>query len=136
MLIGELSERTGASRRSIRHYEQQGLLTARRTSKGWREYDEQAVHRVLNVRELLRAGLVVDDIRHVAPCLDMKTAEFLACDRPLAGSVEMYQRRLAQVDAQAAELSRYRAELAARLARLRATTADTDDFAESLRSNA
>ncbi|MGW3624768.1 MerR family DNA-binding transcriptional regulator [Streptomyces sp. NPDC000880] len=36
--------RTGASRRSIRYYEQQGLPEARRTGKGWRVYDEWAVH--------------------------------------------------------------------------------------------
>ncbi|WP_245788462.1 MerR family DNA-binding transcriptional regulator [Amycolatopsis marina] len=34
MQIGELSERTGASRRSIRYYEQQGLLRPARTGKG------------------------------------------------------------------------------------------------------
>ncbi|MFE0801337.1 MerR family DNA-binding transcriptional regulator [Streptomyces sp. NPDC058812] len=34
MQIGELSERTGAGRRSIRSYERQGLPEAARTSKG------------------------------------------------------------------------------------------------------
>lgn len=59
--------RTGASRRSIRYYEQQGLLEAVRTQKGWREYEERAVNRGLNVRELLGVGLTAEDIRVVGP---------------------------------------------------------------------
>ncbi|MEU7261480.1 MerR family DNA-binding transcriptional regulator [Streptomyces rimosus] len=39
MQIGELAQRTGASRRSIRYYEQQGLLEAQRTGRRWRTYD-------------------------------------------------------------------------------------------------
>ncbi len=39
MQIGELAQRTGASGRSIRYYEQQGLLETQRTGRGWRTYD-------------------------------------------------------------------------------------------------
>ncbi|MDJ1137304.1 MerR family transcriptional regulator [Streptomyces iconiensis] len=134
MQIGVLSERTGASRRSIRYYEQQGLLEAARTSKGWREYDERAVNRVLNVRESLRAGLTAEDIRVVAPCLDMKTEEFLACDGSPDEVLAMYEQRLAAVEAKAEQLQRHRTELVERIARLRAESADTDGFARLLRS--
>ncbi|MEV5598008.1 MerR family transcriptional regulator [Streptomyces sp. NPDC052496] len=126
MQIGELAQRTGASRRSIRYYEQQGLLEAQRTGRGWRSYDERAVHRVLNVRELLAAGLRVEDIRQVAPCLDMKTADFLACQDSPAEVLAMYEERLAVVEAKAAELARYRAELIERIAQLRAGRPDVD----------
>jgi len=40
MRIGELARRAGASARSIRYYEEQGLLLARRQANGYREYDE------------------------------------------------------------------------------------------------
>lgn len=132
MQIGELAQRTGVSRRSIRYYEQQGLLEAQRTGRGWRAYDERAVHRVLNVRELLGAGLRVEDIRQVAPCLDMKTADFLACQDSPAEVLAMYEERLAAVEAKAAELARYRAELVERIALLRAGRPD-GDFGELLR---
>jgi DNA-binding transcriptional MerR regulator len=135
MQIGELARRTGASHRSIRHYEQHGLLDADRTAKGWRRYDERSVHRVLNVRELLRAGLTVADIRQVAPCLDMKTQDFLACEAGPPEVLATYEGRLAAVDAKAEELARYRAELVARIATLRGERSEDnpEDMAVLLR---
>lgn len=121
MQIGELSERTGVSRRSIRYYEAKGLLEAHRTHKGWREYDEDAVNSVKNVRELLRAGLTVEDIQQVAPCLSLPAADFMACD-DAGHAISMYEERLAVIDEKVAMLEAHRAELARRVAMLRAGT--------------
>jgi DNA-binding transcriptional MerR regulator len=41
--IGELSKETGASIRSIRYYEQQGLMAPARLQNGYREYSRLAV---------------------------------------------------------------------------------------------
>lgn len=69
MRIGELARRTGASPRSLRHYEDQGLIGSRRTSGGHREYDEETQERVDRVRCLLSAGLNIATIRRLLPCL-------------------------------------------------------------------
>jgi DNA-binding transcriptional MerR regulator len=68
MRIGELSRRCGASARMIRYYEQQGLLTARRSSNAYRDYDVSAVTTVTQIRALLAAGLSTDVIRIILPC--------------------------------------------------------------------
>ncbi|MEU7136818.1 MerR family transcriptional regulator [Streptomyces sp. NPDC046261] len=70
MRIGELSERTGTSRRLLRYYEQQGLIAAARSANGYREYDERFVDRVLQIRGLLDAGLPTRIIKQILPCLD------------------------------------------------------------------
>ncbi len=70
MRIGELAEATGASARSVRHYERAGLITSERAANGYRVYDERAVARVRNIRYLLAAGLTVEDVRVFVPCLD------------------------------------------------------------------
>ncbi|MFP3991962.1 MerR family transcriptional regulator [Streptomyces sp. E11-3] len=70
MRIGELSDRTGTSRRLLRYYEEQGLITAARTPNGYREYDERFVDRVLQIRDLLNAGLPTRLIKQILPCLD------------------------------------------------------------------
>ncbi|MEU7553015.1 MerR family transcriptional regulator [Streptomyces sp. NPDC044571] len=74
MLIGQLSERTGTSRRLLRYYEEQGLIRSRRSLNGYREYDEDFVDRVLQIRGLLAAGLPTRVIKQVLPCLDTPRA--------------------------------------------------------------
>ncbi|MFE2974281.1 MerR family transcriptional regulator [Streptomyces sp. NPDC059258] len=69
MFIGELSKRTGVSTRSLRYYEQQGLLRPQRRASGYREFDEPDVAAVRRIRILLSAGLNTDLIREVLPCM-------------------------------------------------------------------
>ncbi|MCI2416065.1 MerR family transcriptional regulator [Saccharopolyspora sp. K220] len=70
MRIGELSERTGTSRRLLRYYEEQGLILPSRSANGYREYDEYNVDRVVQIRGLLDAGLPTRIIKQILPCLD------------------------------------------------------------------
>lgn len=69
MRIGELAERTGVSERSLRYYEQQGLLVSDRTPGGHRDYQERAVDRVIHIQELLAAGLTSKKIARILPCM-------------------------------------------------------------------
>ena len=70
MRIGELAERTGVSRRLLRYYEEQGLITASRSLNGYREYQESHVDIVLQIKGLLDAGLPTRIIQQLLPCLD------------------------------------------------------------------
>jgi DNA-binding transcriptional MerR regulator len=67
--IGELARRTGVSERSLRYYEQQGLLRSERTPGGQREYPERAVDRVIRIQELFAAGLHSKKIAQLLPCM-------------------------------------------------------------------
>jgi len=69
MRIGELARRTGVSERSLRYYEQQGLLAADRTPGGQRDYPERAVDRVIRIQELFAAGLHSKKIARLLPCM-------------------------------------------------------------------
>ncbi len=69
MRIGELARRTGVSERSLRYYEQQGLLVADRTPGGQRRYSERAVDRVIRIQELFAAGLHSPKIARLLPCM-------------------------------------------------------------------
>ena len=70
MKIGELAERTGVSRRLLRYYEEQGLITPSRALNGYREYGEAHVDVVLQITGLLDAGLPTRIIKQLLPCLD------------------------------------------------------------------
>ncbi|TDV55246.1 MerR family transcriptional regulator [Actinophytocola oryzae] len=69
MRIGELADRAGVSERSLRYYEEQGLLTPGRTPNGYRVYAESDVDVVRHVRMLLAAGLNTAFIKEVLPCM-------------------------------------------------------------------
>ncbi|KHO21735.1 MerR family transcriptional regulator [Mycolicibacterium setense] len=69
MRIGELARRTGVSQRSLRYYEQQGLLASERTPGGQREYSEKAIDRVIRIQELYAAGLHSRTISSLLPCM-------------------------------------------------------------------
>ena len=69
MRIGELSERTGASVRSLRYYEAQGLLHSERTPSGQRVYREDAIDYVQLIRVFLAAGLPSRRILEMMPCM-------------------------------------------------------------------
>lgn len=68
MRIGELARRTGVSQRSLRYYEEQGLLVSDRTPGGQREYLENAVDRVIRTRSTV-PGPVGGTISSLLPCM-------------------------------------------------------------------
>lgn len=70
MRIGEVAGRAGVSVRSLRYYEQQGLLASVRTSGGQRRYSEDAVARVELIQRLYAAGLSSPTIKDLLPCVD------------------------------------------------------------------
>jgi len=64
--IGELCERTGASKDTVRHYEKLGLLTPKYLPAGSREYrhyDETAVDRMQHIANGKQAGFSLREIR-------------------------------------------------------------------------
>lgn len=69
MRIGELARRTGVSERSLRYYEEQGLLRPGRTPAGYRVFAESDVDVVRHVQMLISAGLNTTFIREVLPCM-------------------------------------------------------------------
>ena len=74
MRIGALAERAGVSVRSLRYYEEQGLLESERTAGGHREYRESDVTRVRFLQMLYAAGMPSRRIIELLPFLDTGVA--------------------------------------------------------------
>jgi DNA-binding transcriptional MerR regulator len=68
MRIGELSRRSGVSARSLRYYEQHGLISAQRESNGYREYDDSAVARAGTIHMLFGMDFPREVVRAVLAC--------------------------------------------------------------------
>ncbi|UNO43595.1 MerR family transcriptional regulator [Streptomyces sp. MST-110588] len=115
MRIGELAKEAGVSTRALRYYEQRGLLRPRRQHNGYREYDESAVTRVLNIRTLLAAGLNAESIKKMNACLDGDTDHAHICSE----AIVVYERRLQVVREQVVMLSAMQRKLEDALRHLR-----------------
>ena len=96
MLIKELSQKTGASIRSLRHYEAKGLLMSQRLPNGYREYDNNAVSRVKVIQLYLSLGLTTDKIAEVIECPTLPETNRPLCEK----AYQLYRAKLKEVDQQ------------------------------------
>lgn len=119
--IGELSKLTGASVRSLRHYEQAGLLSSTRGANGYRRFDASAVGFVERIRILLRNGFTLEEIRPVVSMLGEQPFDLRSiCPQVMA----LYRVKLGELDGRIDALQQIRASAAARLAFLEAQQLD------------
>jgi MerR family transcriptional regulator, copper efflux regulator len=69
--IGEVTERVGLSLRTVRYYEEVGLVVpSDRTAGGFRLYTESDIERLIMAKELKPLGFSLDEVRTV---LDLVT---------------------------------------------------------------
>lgn len=68
MQISELSQASGASARSLRYYEQLGLIKPERRTNGYREYSKTDVQIVETIKTLLDLGIPTTLIQQILPC--------------------------------------------------------------------
>ncbi|GGD97951.1 MerR family transcriptional regulator [Paenibacillus nasutitermitis] len=110
MKIGELSKATGASIRSIRYYEQQGLMAPARMENGYRVYNRLAVEQVQTIRLYLSLGLSTEQVAGFLNCVMLNKEAF--CQEVLP----VYKEKLADIDRQIEQLSSIRQNLVERIA--------------------
>jgi MerR family copper efflux transcriptional regulator len=69
--IGQVAELTGLSLRTIRHYEDLGLITpSGRTSGGFRLYDDDDIDRLLLVKRMKPLGYPLEEMRALLELVD------------------------------------------------------------------
>ncbi|MEH3079135.1 MAG: MerR family transcriptional regulator [Quadrisphaera sp.] len=70
MTVGEMAERVALSHRTVRYYDDEGLLPARRSPGNYRLYGEDALAKMLTIRRLKPLGFTLDEMREVLALLD------------------------------------------------------------------
>ena len=115
MHIGELADRTGLSLRTIRHYDEIGILKPTgRTEGGFRLYTPEDESRLLLIRRMKPLGYSLEE-----------TGQLLELIHALGEHPENEDLR--------ARLERVRGEASDRRDKLRAQLAAADEFLEQLR---
>ena len=75
MRIGEVTERTSLSFRTLRHWDDVGLVQpSGRTNGGFRLYTEKDVDRILIIRRMKPLGYTLDEMRDLLDVVDALTA--------------------------------------------------------------
>lgn len=111
MQISELARRTGASTKAVRYYEDLGLLAPSRLPNGYRDYSEEDVQIVSEVRALAAVGIAPSKAGPFIDCLRHGYEHSDECPESLVA----YRDSIAVLDETIASLTRRRHDLAARL---------------------
>lgn len=97
MRIGELEQKSGASRHTLRYYESVGLLTVQRHSNNYREYSPSSLSDLTFIQQAQGMGFSLSEIREI---LQARREQQLDC----AQGALLVGRKLAEVEAKIASL--------------------------------
>ncbi len=111
LTIGKLAQETGASARSIRYYDEHGLLTSVRNDNGYRMFPWVAVTQVKQIQRMIATGFSLAEIRAFPDCMLMIEGAS-SCSE----TIDVQRKRLRSIERQIAELERRRARLIKALA--------------------
>jgi DNA-binding transcriptional MerR regulator len=120
LTTGEMARRSSNTLRTVRFYEEEGILRPlRRTEGGHRLFDEDELERLMLVSDLRSAGLSLDEIKDL---LALKESSGSAADHAATVLTE----RMDELRQKLATLSRLQKDLAATTEALRRAHDGTD----------
>lgn len=115
MRIGELAQKAGVTPRTIRYYENLGLLgPSEREGKGFRYYTEAELARLRKIDALKALGLSLEEIGSIID-LFFEEPTMLQGKQKL---VEILQAHLQETDEKIEALAQFRSELQANIAKI------------------
>lgn len=121
LYIGEVAERVGLSLRTVRYYEEQGLVVPEaRTEGGFRLYTERQIDRLFLVKKMKPLGFSLDEMRAM-----FDAREALKDPDGPPGSTEAARETIATFADQVDE----------RTAKMRHILKQSEQFARELRDN-
>lgn len=105
MNIGEVAARSGLPAKTIRYYEDIGLIQPLRSEKGYRSFRETDLHKLAFLGRARALGFSIEDCRHLLTLYE---------DRSRASSdvKQIAKEHLVRIDEKLAELHEMRATLA------------------------
>ncbi len=105
MNIGEVSQRAGLPAKTIRYYEEIGLVTPLRDANGYRRFRESDMHKLLFLARARQLGFSIEDCRDLLALWEDK-------GRASADVRAIAQGHLTRIEARIADLRAMQATLA------------------------
>ena len=136
--IGEIAERTGVTQRTLRFYEEKGLLKPpSRLDGGFRLYSEEDVERVERIKRMQNLlGLSLADIKEMVEAEEIKLqlratyrrdADVADRKAKIRRAIEVTARQVAVVDQKATALEDMKAHLESKLVQYRGWLANLEE---------
>lgn len=143
--IGEVAERTGVTQRTLRFYEEKGLLKPpTRMEGGFRLYSEEDVQRVERIKRLQTLlGFTLAEIKEMVEAEEVKLqlrqeyrhdADIADRKAKIEKAIEVTERQVAVIRQKMDALADMRNHLEERLAKYRGWLAQLEKQAEELRA--
>jgi len=104
MNIGQAAERSGLPTKTIRYYEEIGLISADRAANGYRDYSDADVHRLAFIQRARALGFSIEDCRQL---MDL----YRDRNRASHDVRELAKAHVSAIDAKIAELTAMRSTL-------------------------
>ena len=114
MLIGELAQKTGLSKDTIRFYEKEGLLDRTVSNRGdnnYRQYTDDAIEKLNFIKKGKTLGFTLKEIKKIMIEWDSVSSE---------QAVNFIQVKVEQIDEKIGQLEQFRTYLLEKKARLEA----------------
>ncbi|GGB00644.1 Cu(I)-responsive transcriptional regulator [Allosediminivita pacifica] len=105
MNIGDVAKRAGLPAKTIRYYEDIGLVKPKRDANGYRAFAEKDLHRLAFLARARALGFSIEECRKLISLYDDE-------NRASADVKEVAEGHLTQIDAKIAQLQEMRATLA------------------------
>ena len=121
MKIGELEARSGASRHTLRYYEQIGLISPQRRTNNYRDYTAQTLQDLDFIKRAQSMGFSLGEIGEI---LDAQRNKLIDC----ADGAKLIEKKMAEVKQKIANLQSIYRYLAVERANLEASAAKQLEF--------
>lgn len=97
MNIGMAAEKSGLPPKTIRYYEDIGLLTADRAGNGYRDYSLTDVHRLRFLKRSRSLGFSVEECRQLLSLYDDKSRESAEVKAVAEAKLDEIEKKLAEL---------------------------------------
>jgi len=106
MNVGDAAERSGLPAKTIRYYEEIGLIHPARSQNGYRNYSGDDVHRLAFLRRARGLGFSIEDCRHLMALYEDQSRASHDVKRIAAAHVGAIEEKLRELQSMRAALLR------------------------------
>jgi len=100
MLIGELSQKSGLSRDTIRFYEKHGLIRVKRKERrenNYKEYSDEILQRLLTVKRVKSFGFTLNETADLLKMIEMNEASCKNVSHKIQDKVKLLDNKIQEL---------------------------------------